>query len=310
MRNRLFLSLWLLACSLYAAGQTRHEDAPTVPFRIDTIGTGERIMLDGSLNGRPYGMLFDTGAAVSLVTPEVAAECGMRPNEKPQGYIRGVGKQEVTVVVCDTVRIGDIILQHIPLYVVDMREAVRASGLDSIRAAVLLSRMKVILGNDVMRKLGCLHFDFEKGVLTVPDTLPATLPPNLSWQGTAIRLSVHHGGKPYLAFLDTGSPRSHLNYPFYARNKAWIKRQARRDTCTIRGIGGVEKVSSFRLPQVTLQVTGKYMTMAGITVITDKRGRSIHLEGDLLLGIDFIRLFRRMTIDLENMRLDGELWER
>ncbi len=141
----------------------RDDGLPTdVPFRLDTLGPNAyMLMLEGELNGRTFDVVFDTGAGVNVVSPETAERCGMEFLDVAVSAA-GITSAAGRIAVAREFRLGGVVLENVPFYVLDLRTG-------NERADEYLSRLQVIMGVPTMNVLGNIRLDMGRGTMTVSD---------------------------------------------------------------------------------------------------------------------------------------------
>ncbi len=172
-----------------------------------TVRTGTpQVIVDGALNGKPTGILLDTGAAYSMVLYSVATELGLAL--RPYGGVRmfGVGGEtNVNAARIDEFRIGDTVRRDWLVVVGGEADTFKGIGF--------------ILGEDFLGKVD-IEFDLAHHAvrLFVPkdcagaplaywatDGFGAVALDDSSSAHNQIMLTVQVNGRPVLAQLDSGA---------------------------------------------------------------------------------------------------------
>lgn len=214
-------------------GPVEAEEAPVyvAPTQADQIG---RVMAPVFVNGRgPYAFVIDTGATRSAIAPHVVAELGLVPDPEHQLSVRGVtGTANVASVEVDRLQVGEIILEHQRLPVIQPSVFADADG---------------ILGVEGFDR-ACLHVDFAKQrIFVTRNGCPRfrkdwpRVPVDLHFgrlvvvQGRFRRVDVH-------AIIDTGAARSLGNQALLEALE--LEQQAQEPLNAIEVLGATEQ----RLP--------------------------------------------------------------
>ena len=106
--------------------QAKVTSAEGESFKLETIGTDERIIVDAKINGRVVHVALDTGtgAPVAVFSP-VAAHLGLKLGESaPNPEDPGPGRSNVEVAVADTVELFGAKLTDAELFVLRIPPAV------------------------------------------------------------------------------------------------------------------------------------------------------------------------------------------
>ena len=104
--------------------------------------------------------------------------------------------------------------------------------------------------------------------------------------------------------FDTGNVKSDLDSGFAQRFPDTVAGLARHTTRR-GGFGGIEEFEAVTLPEFRFHAAGRDLTLHNTEVICDgTEGGTLLTVGSL--GADFVRSFRRLTINYERMFLRGE----
>ena len=270
-----------------------------LPFRTDSVGKrgSYAITLQGNLNGKSQRFTLDTGAGVNVVTPEVAKACGMKILDS-EITANGVRSGNGRLALAEEVRIGDLVVRNVPFYVLDMK-----TGEEKVDK--YMKHLEAIIGLPLMNILQEIRLDFRTNRLTVPRTLtPAPeFAPNISYQRQNILdLEVIYDHERMRMNFDSGSDLSHLNYPYYERHKERIERIAERDSMGVGGFGGTARVCIYKLPGGGCFQIGKYMGCVDqLDVVATPEENGAHFSRDGVVGMDFLRSFSTITLNLKDM---------
>ena len=102
--------LFVLITHALATGQV--ADFRFGPSGKTTVALSNQSVFEATINGKgPFKFLFDTGANVNILNPEVISQLGLTPTDN-HADIRGIsgGKLDVKPYRADEVRIGDLTL--------------------------------------------------------------------------------------------------------------------------------------------------------------------------------------------------------
>lgn len=271
-----------------------------IQFRVAGVGDdGVRMIeIDGRLNGRRIGCLFDTGAGVNVVTPRVAEEYGMDMLDAEvaaEGVDVGMGR----IAVARELVLGGVRFRNVPFYVLDM-----STGNE--KADALLTTIDAVVGVPIMERLGCIEIDFGRGRMKVGGTLPDAgaagwVPMHAA--NNVLHIEVERSGVRMPFALDTGSCSSHFDGRYYAENRDFVDIAARRDTVSLAGFGGTATVAAAVLPRACFDVGGRRCCFRRMAVYLPKDA-----AGDVdvdygVFGIDLLLRFDRVWIDMKLMRL-------
>jgi hypothetical protein len=216
-----------------AGGKT----STSVPFEL----INNHIYVQVKLNGKgPFRLLCDTGGA-NIVTPELAAELGLKAQGALQG--RGVGEQseDVGLASVDSLQLGDATVDKQLFAVFPMGPFGKVEGIS----------FGGLVGYEIFKRF-VVKVDYESSQLTL------TLPDAFQYQGkgsvVAFRFNEHIpqvdgeiDGVPGRFDLDTGSRASlDLLGPFVEKNGLVAKYAPKLEGVTGWGVGGAARAAISR----------------------------------------------------------------
>ena len=276
-----------------------------IPFLVAEIGeAGARMIeVDGRLNGRGIGCIFDTGAGVNVVTPRVAEEYGMDMLDA-EVAAEGVNVGSGRIAVAREVVLGGVRFRNVPFYVLDM-----STGNE--KADAVLSELDAVIGVPVMERLGCIGIDFGRGRMKVGETPSADVAAGwvpMHAANNVLHIEVERSGARMPFFLDTGSCSSHFDGRYYVENRDFVDIVAQRDTVSLAGFGGTTKVEAAVLPRVCFDVGGRTCCFRHMYVYLPQDAADVTDVDYGVFGIDLLLRFDRVWLDMKSMRLGvGEL---
>ena len=254
-------------------------DRMTVPVLLS--GTG------------PYHFLVDTGADRTAISRDIAAQLGLQTGQRAALHsVAGVSR-------VSTAMVPSLLLTHKPVRIDDAPLLESANmGADGI------------LGVDSLRAQRIL-FDFEAQTMSI---VPSAVPDFKDEPGTiVVRANRRNGrlvlteavanGRPVTVVLDTGAQLSIGN--------AALRRRLEADN-SIEGAGQVqldsvtgEKLLGDVVFIRKLQVGGMTLTNLAVVFAPAHTFKQLRLENRpaMLLGMNAIRAFKKVSIDFANRRL-------
>lgn len=287
---------------------TRPEKDITVPFRlVEPQVTKREEWMRGSkkafkgylmtipvtVHGKEHPFIFDTGAGVTFLFEKTARELGLTilPDT-----VTINGSQKGLRAIIDSLQIGEITCRNVMAYV----------GL-SDAIDTLMVGMDAILGMDVIAALGETQLYMERQEMVFPVHLtpvPQGIKPNLLFDGSLL-LRAHKDKVPLTFHLDTGCSTAELYSDYYRKLTDDTDRTAEKDTITTFTYGQIHNEEVLLLPELTFTVSGKPVSMKEVYLYPSSKEYLYRHEGRL--GMDFFRLFDRVTINLKDMYLDFTL---
>lgn len=285
----------------------RNEAAPSIvrpdkdteiPLSIEKAGRGVLMFVPVAIKGKTYQFIFDTGAGSTFVSKRLADEIGIRIVRDSLhiagAFATGTGKSGIL----DSMMVGDIVFKNAIITIADPNPAV-----DTVY------QVDAVLGTDFMRLVGQVDiYPQEKKILfPVTRSCPPESSRNMWLYDGALRLKVFSGDERLRFVFDTGNVRADMFYPYYQRHKEWIEKEGVKECITGGGFGGVRTVEVFRVPSIPLRLGDTSFEMENIQVEYKAPGPESFQGGeDGSLGMDFINLFRRITLNIDSMYLEVE----
>ena len=266
------------------------ENVGTIPFDIVPMGPKEKggvimQLKESTINGMSADIMFDTGCASNIISPEMAEKYGLIPVDGTQVSVAGVGNKEGYLAIAKELQLGNITIKEVPFTVVSM-------SLSSINeeAAQYADAINIILGNDLMLQLKDITFDFVKNNLTIPseavlNPVRTDAKPNMCFADTRnllCKCEVHND--PLLILIDTGDTSyGTLGEKFFENNKQFVLDNGSKDTVRQAGIGGVKFNERYLLSNIKMSLGGNTVEIPNIDVrITKEEGAGSESEGGVL----------------------------
>lgn len=292
-RSTVLLALTLSCVSAHAACQL----VKIVEWEVRPQ-TG-RLMVQGAINGKPVGILFDTGAQMSFVVRAAADRLGLTRQEAPGYRAYGVGGEthaEYTVI--DELRIGTASRRNLRVMVLGERDMGRRFGF--------------VLGYDFFSRLD-IEFDLAAGMVRVfrPQDCANAWLAYWSQSGVGevalqadnerpgILVPVTLNGKPFLAELDTGAPVSVMSELVAASVGIKPDDGRSRPAANSGGLGAGRPeswIGSFESFSIGNEVVrNPDIAFTNLEVATSQTGSRLAAREelrDMLLGVDFLRAHR------------------
>ncbi|HSW83901.1 MAG TPA: aspartyl protease family protein [Usitatibacter sp.] len=169
-------------------------------------------IIEGAINGKPIGVLLDTGAFASLITKDAASRLGLALRGARAESMIGIGgESDVHVAFIEELYIGGSIRNNY---------RVRVGAERPIRG------VDFILGDDFFQSWD-LEFDYPKGVVRLFQPRNCKDAPLAYWDRNAafvpmedeqkIVLPIAVNGRAARALLDSGASSSVISMPFAAK---------------------------------------------------------------------------------------------
>jgi predicted aspartyl protease len=157
-----------------------------------------------------------------------------------------------------------------------------------------------ILGYQVFAGMGAVttHRDH---VVDVPKEVPAKRLDNIVFDGGDLLTQLLVDGQPVLCRLDTGAEHTVFYKPYYDAHKEQVEKARKTRAARTGGAGGIRTYLSYRLPELSVTLAGRSVTLKKVDVYTEKVVPQDYLMCNL--GQDALKSFKSYTINLKAMSL-------
>lgn len=184
------------------------------------------------VNGRTKRFWLDTGSSITILSSDVATECGVTPlGHDTLQLLTSVGRLPAHPALVHAMRVGGLSLTSAPAMIVSaaalqMQPGATQPGVDE--------HIDGVLGFDVIRAMDVTIDDVRSRVIVRRPT-PREGTRNLSWFGVPIVTLRTESGVPVHLALDTGSEETFGTRELVIKTGAgWTPAERRR----VRGFGG------------------------------------------------------------------------
>lgn len=282
------------------------QTAYTAIFPIQRDGSS--VLVSVGINGKPFHLLFDTGADGILLSRKAARRLGLA--DKAQTYVSGFqGRASAGLQRADTLSLGSVTLHAIPLTVAD----VAGSQGDGLFGGTILKDYAVTL--DFADNTMTIARGPGAGHLAMPNTTTASAPLHLF--DSHLFVSAHAEKRRVWAMLDTGADTDVFSLGLTQDLSASVPREDWREgTYDGRvGIGGSAMRFDYCLtpkkvqiafdgssPPATLTQDG----LIGQSSVDHQISPAFDFEIGVILGVPLLSQHNRVTIDYPHRLLTLE----
>jgi len=282
---------------VYAAAPDEVTELPTAPDTTAITLNGVGLpTVEVTVNGHRQRFILDTGASVSVLSSDVARECGVTAAKETATAGTSNSKTvAIQAAVVDSVRWGKLLLRHHPVAVIESSHL-------RVRLLGLLTIFKIdgIIGWNAIRELHLkISYRDKYAVVQAPQTRDGA-PRNLFDLGEPMVVLNDGHGSRFNFLLDTGANVTSLGRS--GLNKLPAQKFGKRRTL-VGGAGGMESFRATVVPHLTLHTAGYALEFANLR--TSPEARSSGVKRDGILGSDVARK-GAITIDYLNGRFEYE----
>ncbi|MFN2601180.1 MAG: retropepsin-like aspartic protease [Gemmatimonadaceae bacterium] len=249
-----------------------------VPLSVSAAGTP---VIPVQINGKQKYFWLDTGSSMSIISSDVAAECGVEPLVSDTLEVATTtGRVAARPAAIRNIDIGGLSISNSTAMIV-------AAGLMEVRIGDLLApaataKIDGIIGFDIIRRLK-VEIDYQNASVRLSQPAQSTSAPprNFFWVGTPIVRVVSSSGVPIHLGLDTGAQET------YATERLLDKVRVRTFVGERKRIGGFAGLKEFRgrfIADLRLGLRGKTLLFQKLLVFAPSVTTFITLDG--VLGSD------------------------
>ncbi len=248
---------------------------------------GNLISVPITVHGKEHPFIFDTGAGATFLFEKTAREMGL--TILPDTVAINVSQKGLRAYI-DSLQIGEIICHNVIAYV----------GL-SDAIDTLMVGMDAILGMDIIAALGETQLYMQRQELVFPahpTPMPQGIKPNLLIDGSLL-LRAKKDSIPLTFHLDTGCSTAELYSGYYNKFTTETDNTAQKDTISTLSYGQIHNMEVLLLPSVSFMVSAQPVNMEEVYLYPSS-GEYLH-QHDGRMGMDLIRRFKKITINLQDM---------
>ena len=298
--NLTLMANWYSALAAYNPYQIQFkgDSVGKVPFAIVPMGPKEKggvimQLRESAINGMSAEIMFDTGCASNIISPEMAEKYGLIALDGTKVSVDGVGQRDGYLALAKELQLGNITIKDVPFTVTSMS----LSSVDD-EAARYADAINIILGNDLMLQLKDITFDFVTNSLAIPsgttlNPVKTDVKPNMCFAGTRNLLcKCEIDNSPLLMLIDSGDASyGTLGEEFFEHNKQFVLDNGIKDTVRQGGIGGVKFNERYLLSNMKISLGVHAAEIPEIDVRTGKEeGAGSESEGGVL-GLRSLMLY-------------------
>ena len=268
-----------------------------VPIDIDTLKVGGNMMyIPVKVNGVEERFILDTGCPTAAFFSERMARKYNVRTIFDSLIVKGTGTGFGRLGFLDSVQVGDMVLKNLLVTVVPSNPAV-----DSV------FMVDAVLGQTIMKLAGEMQIypKQKRVVFPVKHTPMPSTGRNMMMHASHPYLKTYHKGERFIMHFDTGNAASGLHYKYYERNKEEVERVGNKLSRLIGGFGSVGMKDFYNLPSFELKVGNKPFILTNLEVNMEPVFVSQGQE-DGALGMSFIKLFDKVTINFKDMFVEVE----
>lgn len=279
-----------------------------IPFEIDTFkikGNESDTLINTTLmfvpvvaNGIEERFIFDTGCGGGIfLSQEYANRLGARIKMDSLLILGAGGRDYGQMGILDSLKIGNMTFKNVVTTIVPPNPQIDT-----------LYQVNAVLGEEIMVFAGEVQIlpQEKKIVFPVNKTpLPSTGKNMLRVLGGDAFLKTYYGDERLIMLFDTGDAYSGLNENFYANHKEFVEINGTKGSRTGGGFGGVIEKEFYTLPSLPFKIGNTRFEISHINVEFSAEEIQPRFDSGSL-GMAFIHLFNKATINFDNMFVEVE----
>ena len=280
--NKADVESWASAFRNVGARTVSFPASPvTLPLLISASGTP---MVMVRINGKPKVLWLDTGSSMSIVSSDVAAECGINPLVPDTLEVATTtGHVPARPAAIARIQLGGIQILNSTAMIVSSRLMQVKMGDGGDPAASV--RIDGVIGFDIISRMN-LRIDYVNRRVTFSKPEPlrgraAAQGRNLFWVGTPIVRLVSDKGVTLHFNLDTGAQETYSTEGLVAKTKTRTFAGERR---LIGGLAGLQVVHGKFIDEMRMTMAGERLLFRKMLVYAPTVSTFIPLDG--VLGSD------------------------
>ena len=280
-------------------------ETATIPISIinSENDKGSRLKLDDcSINGIETDITFDTGAALNVISQEMADKLQLIPLDASVivGGINDVGGK---YVLAKELKFGNLTVTDVPFVILPLETG-------NEEADKFLHQYGIIIGTPFMLQIKDFTIDFINNEITIPAIAPERTcqKPNMFF-GDGLTFSAK--GKvlndPMSMHIDTGNADyADLGSQFYVNNKEFVETHGKLESVGRAGAGGVHKSEAYLVSDIPVELGGNTVVPAEILVAIEDLSDISALRFDCNIGLKTLMMFGKVHFNLIDFVLSTE----
>jgi len=258
----------------------------TIPLIHNKFG---HTLMSVSKSGQLEDFVFDTGAALSVVSESCAQRMGIRVLESSGNIGNSIGsKVKSKIGFADSLRIGNILFENVAFLVLPD---------ESLSSSEANYTINGVIGFPVMYQMK--EMAISKDSITVSAHPKERNLHNLFFDGLSPIVRFEVNGDTVQFKMDTGADTSEFSKKYFVANSSKIIENATKKTLKRGGAGGIIESEVYELKNVHLKIGGQILTVPNIDVYTNEFSFLRYYDGNL--GQDVLSHFNKFILNFKDM---------
>lgn len=272
-------------------------ETATIPLSIinSENDKGSRLKLDDCfINGIEADVTFDTGAALNVISQEMADKLQLIPLDVSV-IAGGINDVEGKYVLAKEIKFGNLTVTDVPFVILPLETG-------NEEADKFLYQYGIIIGTPFMLQIKDFTIDFINNEITIPAVAPerTNQKPNMFF-GDGLTFSAKGKvlNEPMIMHIDTGNADyADLGSQFYVNNKEFVETHGKLESIGRAGAGGVYKSEAYLVSDIPVELGGNTVVTAEIIVAKEDLSGISALRFDCNIGLKTLMMFGKVHFNL------------
>ena len=272
-------------------------ETATIPLSIinSENDKGSRLKLDDCfINGIEADVTFDTGAALNVISQEMADKLQLIPLDVLV-IAGGINDVEGKYVLAKEIKFENLTVTDVPFVILPLETG-------NEEADKFLNQYGIIIGTPFMLQIKDFTIDFINNEITIPAvaTERSNQKPNMFF-GDGLTFSTKGKvlNEPMIMHIDTGnSDYADLGSQFYINNKEFVETHGKLESVGRAGAGGVYKSEAYLVSDIPFELGGNTVVPAEILVAKEDLSDISALRFDCNIGLKTLMMFEKVRFNL------------
>ncbi|MCH5319419.1 MAG: retropepsin-like domain-containing protein [Paramuribaculum sp.] len=277
----------------------------SIPFSIinSENNKGSRLKLDKcSINGIEADITFDTGAALNVISQEMADKLQLIPLDASV-IVGGINDVDGRYVLAKEIKFGNLTVMDVPFVILPLETG-------NEEADKFLNQYGIIIGTPFMLQIKDFTLDFINNEITIPTIAPerTNQKPNMFFgDGMTFSAKGKVLNEPMIMHIDTGNADyADLGSQFYVNNKEFVETHGKLESVGRAGAGGVHKSEVYLVSDIPIELGGNTVVPAEILVAIEDLSDISALRFDCNIGLKTLMMYGKVRFNLVDFVLSTQ----
>ena len=280
-------------------------ETATIPISIinSENDKGSRLRLDDCfINGIEADITFDTGAALNVISQEMANKLQLIPLDASI-IAGGINDVEGKYVLAKEIKLGKLTITDVPFVILPLETG-------NEEADNFLNQYGIIIGTPLMLQIKDFTIDFINNEITIPAVAPerTSQKPNMFFgDGMTFSSKGKVLNDSMIMHIDTGNADyADLGSQFYLNNKEFVETHGTLESVGRAGAGGVHKSDAYLVSDIPVELGGNTVVPAEILVAMEDLSDISALRYDCNIGLKTLMMFGKVHFNLVDFVLSTQ----